>query len=437
VTHIGGADAVCQRTRATRGHDGVRPTALKLANPIPRLTVASPAATTRAHAGRGRHPSKAHASRARGSDIRRHGAERACEAGDDRAHSLAGWYHRGEQGLYQSLGLAFRWELHAAERGHLDAQAYVGCAYSAGDGVAVNYEAAVTWFERAAGRGHLLSQYNLGCAFEIGRKGVEHSNKLAAEWYQRAADQGDARAMVNLGTLYGAGDGVDLDHAHANALYRGAIKAGNNTNALLNASLNASLNLGISYIAGKGVEKCVATALSFWQRAADLGHAGCQHNIGKAYMNGEGGYDKNIQLARHYIKASAAQGDDKAVALLKKWNACAHCGTDAAPKVCSGCITTQYCRYCDDKCQLAHWMGPADPHRAHCGGERCPCCWEKTEDVRECANCGTHDAARNCSACFLGGGVKVRYCGEACQLQHWRRATDPHKTTCHQTLSTS
>jgi TPR repeat protein len=170
--------------------------------------------------------------------------------------------------------------------------------------------------------------------------------------------------MVNLGNLFDLGHGVEQDYPHANALYREAVKVGNDTDA----SINASLNLEVSYFEGKGVQKCVATARSFRHRAADLGHAGSQYNVGVAYMKGEGGYDKNIQLARQYIKASASQGNDKAVALLKTWNACAHCGTTPAAKVCKGCITTRYCRYCDAECQLAQWTGPADPHRAHCGG---------------------------------------------------------------------
>ena len=276
------------------------------------------------------------------------------------AHRLAGWYRGGEEGLFQSPGLAFRWEWRAAEGGHMEAQRCVAWAYYVGVGVKVDHAAAATWFGEAAERGDRDAQFNFGVALAQG-KGTPQNFELAATWYQRAADQGDAGAMGNLGTLYCNGDGVEQDHAHANALYREAIAVDNNTNALL--------NLGSSYSKGRGVEKSVATALSFWQRAADLGHAVAQVNIGLAYRDGVGIYTKNIQLARQYIKASAAQGDDTAVAMLKKWNACAHCGTAAAPKVCSGCITTVYCRYCDAQCQLAQWTGPpADVHRAHCGG---------------------------------------------------------------------
>ena len=168
---------------------------------------------------------------------------------------------------------------------------------------------------------------------------------------------------MNLGTLYDYGKGVEQDHARANTLYRAAIEVDED-------HVTALFNLGLSYFKGTAEEQSVPMALSFFQRAADLGHAAAQRRIGVAYRHGEGDFEMNIQLARQCIKAGAAQGNDTASALLKEWNACAHCGTTPAAKVCKGCITTRYCRYCDAECQLAQWAGPADAHRAHCGGRR-------------------------------------------------------------------
>ena len=51
-----------------------------------------------------------------------------------------------------------------------------------------------------------------------------------------------------------------------------------------------------------------------------------------------GGYQKSDELARKYMKASAAQGDHRAVAHLSKMNACALCGADAAPRGCWACM---------------------------------------------------------------------------------------------------
>jgi len=72
------------------------------------------------------------------------------------------WYRGGEEGLFQSPGLAFRWDLRAAEGGHLVAQCKVGCAYDVGVGVEVGYEVAATWLTQAVERGDRSAQYNLG-----------------------------------------------------------------------------------------------------------------------------------------------------------------------------------------------------------------------------------------------------------------------------------
>jgi len=64
-------------------------------------------------------------------------------------------------------------------------------------------------------------------------------------------------------------------------------------------NITALFNLGLSYLKGTGVkESCLPTALSFWQRAADLGHAGAQGNIGEAYRDGAGG--KGLHLLVHF-----------------------------------------------------------------------------------------------------------------------------------------
>ena len=209
------------------------------------------------------------------------------------AHRLAGWYRGGDEGLLQSPQLAFRWNLQAAERGHGEAMFETASAYQAGDGVEVDRAAAMMWIEKAADRGDRVAQYNLGTALEHGI-GTPQNYELAATWYQRAADQHYSSAMANLGTLYDAGTGVKQDPARANALYRQAIEVDNNRFALF--------NLGNSYCLGRVVEKNLVTALSFYQRAADPGHAGGEYRIGWAYMHGEGGYEKNNGLARKYIK---------------------------------------------------------------------------------------------------------------------------------------
>ena len=52
--------------------------------------------------------------------------------------------------------------------------------------------------------------------------------------------------------------------------------------------------------------------------AADLGHGKAQRNVGLAYVEGTGGYEKSLELAEKYLNTSAAQGDVEAIEVLKQ-----------------------------------------------------------------------------------------------------------------------
>ena len=183
---------------------------------------------------------------------------------------------------------------------------------------------------------------------------------VAAKWFKRAADRGHAGAMGNLGNAYSRGHGVAVDHARGVAMIQAAVALEPNDKTLL-------FNLGQSHFEGKGVEENYVTALSFWQRAADLGHAKSQRLIGCAHMYGRGDFEVNLELARKYIKASAAQGNAASIEILRTMNACEECGKADATRVCSGCRKVHYC---DARYQQLHWTDPLHPHKSHCSGRR-------------------------------------------------------------------
>ena len=94
--------------------------------------------------------------------------------------------------MARDLSLWLRWETEAAERGCVDAQFALGCAYADGSmGVEVNLEVSTEWFRRAALQGHVQSTFIVGVAFEAG-KGVEVNFASAADTPQRRAAWGGA-----------------------------------------------------------------------------------------------------------------------------------------------------------------------------------------------------------------------------------------------------
>ena len=49
---------------------------------------------------------------------------------------------------------------------------------------------------------------------------------------------------------------------------------------------------------------------------------------------------------------------------------------------------------------------------------------------KSCMGCGSAKAPKLCSGCLDFDHTKVRYCGEACQLIHWRQQSASHKAKC-------
>ena len=136
---------------------------------------------------------------------------------DDDAGAKAAEFQAGldaaKQGDYVAAVRAWR---PLAERGHVEAQYYMGVAYRNGRGVPENDGEAVKWYRLAAEQGHSGAQHNLGASYRSGR-GVPEDGAEAAKWYRLAAEQGLLRAQYALGLLYATGEGVVVDKAEAYA----------------------------------------------------------------------------------------------------------------------------------------------------------------------------------------------------------------------------
>jgi hypothetical protein len=82
-----------------------------------------------------------------------------------------------------------------------------------------------------------------------------------------------------LGTCYLSGIGVERNHEEAVKWYHKA--------ALLGYA-PSQYNLGVRYFEGKGVPKDYTKAVYWYRKAAEQGYAIAQYNLGKRYELGQG-----------------------------------------------------------------------------------------------------------------------------------------------------
>eukprot|EP00622_Pseudochattonella_farcimen_P004028 FR739331.1.p1 GENE.FR739331.1~~FR739331.1.p1 ORF type:complete len:202 (+),score=6.64 FR739331.1:37-606(+) len=128
----------------------------------------------------------------------------------------------------------------AAERGHVQAMAFVGWLCDSGWGVARNDCLAFEYYSKAAERGHVESQYNTGICYRDGL-GCQQSYVQAAKWLEKSAIGDDADAQLALGFLYEDGQGVPRSLERATQLYSQSAIQGNGDAALNLKILNAAI----------------------------------------------------------------------------------------------------------------------------------------------------------------------------------------------------
>lgn len=143
-------------------------------------------------------------------------------------------------------------------------------AYFAGDVVG-----AMPALKRAADAGHAPAQSLYGYILD-----KSEYNEEAAQYFRRAADQGDADGQYGLGTLYAAGEGVQRDLATARQWFERAASQGHAlaVAALSQAFLTATLGF-------KG-DPADAQGVAWVRKAAELGSVPALGYLAKGYRSG-------------------------------------------------------------------------------------------------------------------------------------------------------
>jgi TPR repeat protein len=167
-----------------------------------------------------------------------------------------------------------------AAEGHVPAMAGLGYLYQEGIGTAKSPVSAAEWLQKAAEKGHAISMFNLAGLLVRDRiplaEGEKDRGRQYAEgvdWFRKAAEAGLERARVGYGIILMRGDyGSKPDPKQAATYLIPTAEAGN---------LEAMNALGTMYEIGNGVPYSVATAETWFRKAAEKGHLKARSNLSR------------------------------------------------------------------------------------------------------------------------------------------------------------
>jgi TPR repeat protein len=169
--------------------------------------------------------------------------------------------------------------------------------YNAGD-----FPAALKQFRDAAEHGNRLAEFNYSMMLLNG-EGTPVNVDEGKKWLRKAADANMSHAQYVYGKMYDDGDFVARDPAKAHPWFLKAAQQGH---------VQAELALANQFLDGRGTARDNKQAFIWYKKAAKGGDMTAQYVTGSFYERGGDGVEQNLNLARAYYAAAAAQGDPAA-----------------------------------------------------------------------------------------------------------------------------
>lgn len=224
------------------------------------------------------------------------------------------------------------------------------CYYTGTHGYPLNYTKALEYFNKAAQAGVSDAMNYLGLIYEKGEI-VTRDYRIAVDWFYRAikADTGNAHAAYNLGRMYYSGYGVEKNLPKAYEFCKATVDLGlGNTHSAYPMSCyytgcillehyknkkeaypyfveaakygkipGAWYNLG--YLTEQGLlpsgasqDSKTGTAISFYEKAAELGYVPAMDAVGRLYAS-----VNMMNEARPWLEKAASMGNEAAKKRLK------------------------------------------------------------------------------------------------------------------------
>jgi TPR repeat protein len=180
---------------------------------------------------------------------------------------------------------------------------------SRGIGVKADPAAAVGWWRKGGAQGHADSLNALAAAFENG-EGVAADKPEAVRLYRQAAERGSKEAQQRLAALGPAKASAagQAEFDEGTRLYKAGQHAAAAKQFLRAAELGharAQLQIGYQYNYGEGVPVNAGEAVKWYTRAAGQGDATARSNLGSMYEHGQGVREDWVEAARWYARSAA------------------------------------------------------------------------------------------------------------------------------------
>lgn len=226
---------------------------------------------------------------------------------------VAGFYEQG-RGTATDDAEAARWYQAAADRGVARAQRNLARMYETGRGVPQDDARALALYREAAAGGEASAHYKVGQLTETGR-GTAADPMAAVEHYRAAAQAGEVNAQLALARLFRTDEGDVPEDAERSARWYGEAIEQLEAEAS-RGDAQARERLGDLYLNGRGRPANVNLALAHYGAAARSGRTGAQLKLARLLQEGADGIPPDPAKAASYFQMAADQGHAGAVYAL-------------------------------------------------------------------------------------------------------------------------
>ncbi len=235
----------------------------------------------------------------------------AYQAGDPRIHNtdiLQDLYEQGGRGSGYILGRlyydghvprddvkALKYFQTDADRGHVEANYYIGLIHYEGYQTEKSYLLAVEYLQKASAKNYHDAHILLGRIFYRGEGYIGKDPQRAKRLFTNSARQGNMKGQYYLAGLYYVGDIVAQDYQQAKTLFE--------SSAAQNYAPSQYF-LGQLYYHGHGVKRDYQQALNWYEKAAVQKHVPAILRVAQFYQLGYGVAEDENEALEYYKKAA-------------------------------------------------------------------------------------------------------------------------------------